>query len=156
VEDTVGIDDRTSTHWRMVGFVTEPTKRANQRPTGEKLASRTPPKTHKRPTFPLVTVVGREGFLGMESARGDDGLGITVCCWRSQEDINAWRTDLEHEQAQGEGRAQWCDQCTVEVARVDRTIEFRRAKQESTAISRRTPLPRMRRVAPMSKTWVVC
>ncbi|HCV34979.1 MAG TPA: hypothetical protein DGF10_09975, partial [Acidimicrobiaceae bacterium] len=25
-------------------------------------AFRAPPKTHKRPTFPLVTMVGREGF----------------------------------------------------------------------------------------------
>jgi len=77
----------------------------------------------------MAELVGaREGFLGMQSARGDDGLGITVCYWRSQEDINAWRTDLEHEQAQAEGRARWYDQYTVEVARVDRTIEFRRAR----------------------------
>ena len=71
-------------------------------------------------------VSAREGFLGMQSARGDDGLGITVCYWRTEEDITAWRADLEHENAQDEGRSRWYAQYTVEVARVDRTIEFRR------------------------------
>jgi len=71
-------------------------------------------------------VSAREGFLGMQSARGDDGLGITVCYWRTEEDITAWRNDLEHENAQDEGRSRWYAQYTVEVARVDRTIEFRR------------------------------
>ena len=71
-------------------------------------------------------VSAREGFLGMQSARGDDGLGITVCYWRTEEDITAWRSDLEHENAQDEGRGRWYAQYTVEVARVDRTIEFKR------------------------------
>ncbi len=70
-------------------------------------------------------VSARKGFLGMQSARGDDGLGITVCYWRTEEDIIAWRADLEHKNAQDEGRSRWYAQYTVEVARVDRTIEFR-------------------------------
>jgi len=77
----------------------------------------------------MAELVGaREGFLGMQSARGDDGLGITVCYWRSEEDITAWRNDLEHRKAQDEGRSRWYAQYTVEVARVDRTIEFRRPR----------------------------
>ena len=71
-------------------------------------------------------VNARKGFLGMHSARGDDGLGITVCYWQTEEDITAWRTDLEHQKAQDGGRDRWYAQYTVEVARVDRTIEFRR------------------------------
>ena len=71
-------------------------------------------------------VSARKGFLGMQSARGDDGLGITVCYWQTEEDITAWRTDLEHQKAQDGGRDRWYAQYTVEVARVDRTIEFRR------------------------------
>ena len=35
-------------------------------------------------------VSAREGFLGMQSARGDDGLGITVCYWRAEEDEPIW------------------------------------------------------------------
>ncbi|MBI00839.1 MAG: hypothetical protein CL467_09655 [Acidimicrobiaceae bacterium] len=71
-------------------------------------------------------VDAREGFLGMQSARGDDGLGITVCYWRSEEDITAWRDDIEHLEAQEEGCSRWYAQYTVEVARVERTIEFER------------------------------
>jgi heme-degrading monooxygenase HmoA len=31
------------------------------------------------------------GFLGMRSARGNDGVGITVCYWSSADAIAAWR-----------------------------------------------------------------
>ena len=58
-------------------------------------------------------VNARKGFLGMHSARGDDGLGITVCYWQTEEDITEWRTDLEHKEAQDEGRGRWYDQYTV-------------------------------------------
>jgi len=69
---------------------------------------------------------GYDGYLGMYSARGLDGFGITVCYWRSEEDIAAWRADLDHREAQGEGRDRFYSQYTVEVARVDRAIEFQR------------------------------
>ena len=39
-------DQRTSTYWRMVGFVTEPTKKANQRPTGEQDTAQNPEMTN--------------------------------------------------------------------------------------------------------------
>ena len=69
-------------------------------------------------------VSGYAGYLGMQSARGADGLGIIVCYWRSEDDIDDWRTDLEHQEAQREGQGRWYEEYTVEVARVDRTIEF--------------------------------
>ena len=71
-------------------------------------------------------VGGYDGYLGMHSARGSDGFGITVCYWRSEEDIAAWRADLDHREAQEEGRDRFYSEYTVEVARVDRTIEFQR------------------------------
>lgn len=33
---------------------------------------------------------GQDGFLGMESARGADGLAITVSYWRDEAAIQAW------------------------------------------------------------------
>ena len=60
----------------------------------------------------------------MHSARGSGGFGITVCYWRSEEDIAACRADLDHREAQDEGRDRFYSEYTVEVARVDRTIEF--------------------------------
>ena len=71
-------------------------------------------------------VSGYAGYLGMQSARGPDGLGITVCYWGSEDDIAAWRADLEHQEAQRQGQGRWYEEYTVEVARVDRTIEFER------------------------------
>ncbi len=44
------------------------------------------------------------GYLGMEHARGEDGLGITVSYWRSLEDIRAWKAMQEHTMAQHLGR----------------------------------------------------
>jgi len=45
----------------------------------------------------MVELAARQpGFLGMESARGADGFGITVSYWASEADIKAWRDDFEH------------------------------------------------------------
>jgi hypothetical protein len=34
------------------------------------------------------------GFLGLESVRGEDGIGITVSYWRDRAAIRAWRSML--------------------------------------------------------------
>src|SRR6185436_18369743 len=47
------------------------------------------------------------GYLGMESARGDDGLGITISYWESEEAIAAWSAQAEHRVAKGNGVKQW-------------------------------------------------
>ena len=60
------------------------------------------------------------GFLGVESARGDDGFGITVSYWRSLDDIEAWRTHAEHLEAQRLGHRQWYDGFELRVAKVER------------------------------------
>ena len=45
------------------------------------------------------------GFLGIESARGADGLGITISYWRDEASIAAWKAHAEHQLAQQQGRA---------------------------------------------------
>jgi len=60
------------------------------------------------------------GFLGVESARGADGLGITVSYWRDEASIAAWKRDTEHQQAQRAGRQVWYADYQVRVARVER------------------------------------
>src|SRR5687767_15917283 len=37
------------------------------------------------------------GFLGVESTRGADGLGITVSYWASLEAIAAWKANAEQD-----------------------------------------------------------
>ena len=60
------------------------------------------------------------GFLGVESARGSDGLGITISYWQSEEAIRAWKAQTEHRGAQAAGRDIWYEQFEVRIARVER------------------------------------
>ena len=61
------------------------------------------------------------GFLGVESARDADGLGITVSYWESEEAIANWRRHAERRIAQATGRAKWYDEFITRVAKVERT-----------------------------------
>ena len=62
----------------------------------------------------------RDGFLGIESARGADGLGITVSYWRDAESIGAWKQDVDHQRAQHAGQQTWYSDYRVRVAKVER------------------------------------
>ena len=66
------------------------------------------------------------GYLGVESARGEDGLGITVSYWRSPEDIAAWRRHAEHKIARDTGRSDWYQHYTLRVAKVERAYTWAR------------------------------
>jgi heme-degrading monooxygenase HmoA len=63
---------------------------------------------------------GYAGYLGLESARGADGFGITVSYWSSPDAIRAWRDDVEHTLTREAGRARWYDHYELRVARVER------------------------------------
>lgn len=58
------------------------------------------------------------GFLGVESARGEDGLGITVSYWKDEEAVRAWKAQSEHEGAQALGRERFYTDYRVRVALV--------------------------------------
>lgn len=64
--------------------------------------------------------VDQPGFLGIESARGVDGFGITVSYWRDEASIALWRKHIEHAEVQAQGRARWYEAYAVHVAKVDR------------------------------------
>lgn len=68
----------------------------------------------------MVELAGKQpGFLGVESARGEDGVGITVSYWESEEAIAGWKAHVEH--AAARGRADdWYAHFQVRVARVER------------------------------------
>lgn len=66
------------------------------------------------------------GFLGVESARGVDGFGITVSYWATLEAIDAWRSQLEHRAAQAQGRGSWYASFDLRVAKVERHSRFTR------------------------------
>jgi heme-degrading monooxygenase HmoA len=61
------------------------------------------------------------GFLGVESARGTDGFGITVSYWRSEEDALHWKQNSEHMIAQRLGKQTWYQDYIIRVAKVKRS-----------------------------------
>ncbi|WP_458131588.1 antibiotic biosynthesis monooxygenase family protein [Pseudomonas sp. R3-41] len=66
------------------------------------------------------------GFLGVESARGDDGLGITVSYWRDEAAILAWKQHPEHSAIRERGRSTWYTKCQTRVCKVERDYAFQR------------------------------
>lgn len=60
------------------------------------------------------------GYLGIESARGADGFGITVSYWDSPGSIRAWKENAEHLMAQRQGMSAWYSHYELRVARVER------------------------------------
>jgi len=66
------------------------------------------------------------GFLGVESARGDNGLGITISYWESMEAIAAWGRHAEHLMAQKGGREKWYESYTLRICRVESERVFAR------------------------------
>ena len=72
----------------------------------------------------LVLVQNEPGFIGMNSARGDDGIGITVSYWESEESLLGWKKNGEHREAQQKGRTQWYDWYSVKICKIEREYEF--------------------------------
>lgn len=60
------------------------------------------------------------GFLGAESTRGADGLGITVAYWETEAHIAAWKANADHLAAQRAGAERWYEHYEVRVAKVER------------------------------------
>ena len=65
------------------------------------------------------------GYLGVESARGPDGVGITVSYWKDEASIKAWKLDLEHTAIRDKGRKQWYQAYELRVAKVERAYNFK-------------------------------
>lgn len=64
------------------------------------------------------------GFVGVESIRAADGVGITVSYWQSEAAILAWRQHPEHRLIQARGREIWYSAFHTRVCRVEREYAF--------------------------------
>jgi heme-degrading monooxygenase HmoA len=64
------------------------------------------------------------GYLGIESARGADGVGITVSYWTDESAARSWKSHTEHLAAQRAGREHWYAWYRVRVATVDRQYSY--------------------------------
>ena len=67
------------------------------------------------------------GYLGMESVRGADGLGITVSYWASDKDAKAWRDHPDHAAIRDAGRDRWYQHYSLHVAEVVRSYDWQKA-----------------------------
>ena len=65
----------------------------------------------------------QHGFLGIESARGADGLGLTVSYWESLDAIRAWKANVEHRVAQSRGVSSWYADYKIRIAKVEREYD---------------------------------
>src|SRR5436190_20088479 len=70
------------------------------------------------------------GFLGIESARGADGFGITVSFWTSEDAIRDWKRVVAHRAAQRMGRERWYEHYELRVARVERAYSTETSPQD--------------------------
>ena len=66
------------------------------------------------------------GYLGVDSVRDANGVGITVSYWSSEEAIAAWRRNAEHTITREQGRKNWYTEYELRVAKVERAYGFKR------------------------------
>jgi heme-degrading monooxygenase HmoA len=83
-----------------------------------------------RETAARMEELAREvpGYLGIESARGTDGFGITVSYWESEAAIAEWKRHLEHQAAQARGKREWYRHYEIRVAKVERAYRGPRGR----------------------------
>ena len=66
------------------------------------------------------------GYLGVDSVRAANGVGITVSYWASEAAIVAWRRNAEHTIVREQGRKSWYREYELRVAKVERAYNFKR------------------------------
>lgn len=66
------------------------------------------------------------GFLGIDSARGTGGLGMSVSYWKDLDSIRLWREQAEHQVAQQQGKSTWYAAYSLRVCRVEAEQTFER------------------------------
>lgn len=71
------------------------------------------------------------GYLGAESARNEEGLGITVSYWQDLDAIKQWHLHPDHIEAQENGRKKWYKHYKIRVCKVDREYEFIKDSSEN-------------------------
>ncbi|BDH61533.1 hypothetical protein MTP04_16630 [Lysinibacillus sp. PLM2] len=66
----------------------------------------------------------QNGFLGVESVREQNGLGITVSYWDSLESIKQWKAHMSHQNAQEKGKKDWYSAYSTRICKVEREYSF--------------------------------
>jgi len=66
----------------------------------------------------------QQGFLGIESVRDQNGIGITVSYWDSFEAVKNWKEHALHKVAQEKGKSDWYKRYGLRVCKVERDNFF--------------------------------
>ncbi|MDF2566331.1 MAG: Antibiotic biosynthesis monooxygenase [Massilibacillus sp.] len=72
----------------------------------------------------------QSGFLGAESVRDADGVGITVSYWESLEAIENWKNHTRHKVAQKLGQELWYERFATRICKVERLGLFKMPDDE--------------------------
>lgn len=64
------------------------------------------------------------GYLGQDSTRSPDGLGITVSYWEDDAAARSWRDHPVHSAIREQGRGKWYESYTLHVARIERSYAW--------------------------------
>jgi len=69
----------------------------------------------------MGTLAARQpGYLGIDSVRGADGVGITVSYWADDASARAWHAHPDHAAVRAKGHADWYDGWHIVVGEVVR------------------------------------
>lgn len=71
----------------------------------------------------LALAIEQPGFLGYETA-GSPPHSIFISYWTSPEAIDAWRKNMQHQEAKKMGFAQWYDRFLTQICKVEHSNEF--------------------------------
>jgi len=71
-------------------------------------------------TLMMEMALKQPGCLGAESVRDENGLGITVSYWDTEDEMKVWKAVAEHAGAQKLGKERWYSHYELRVAKVER------------------------------------
>ncbi len=72
----------------------------------------------------MVELAARQpGYIGVESTRDSEGLGITVSYWKDEAALQNWKAVAQHLLAQKLGKERWYAYYTLRVAKVERAYD---------------------------------
>jgi heme-degrading monooxygenase HmoA len=64
------------------------------------------------------------GYVGIDSVRRDDGLGITVSYWANEDAAKLWRDHPDHAAIREQGRGRWYLRYSLHVAEIARSYDW--------------------------------
>lgn len=74
-----------------------------------------------------MLAAAQPGYIGMDSVRGIDGLGVTVSYWVNEAAAKAWRDHPEHKAIRDAGRDRWYTEYSLHVAEVTRSYDWQKS-----------------------------